>query len=499
MLSKFIQQYLVPVISFIVVLGLVLILTSYFNANLTESSNQRLNKKVSDISQSVNSNFSIYVNFIKDVQGLFASSDNVSREEFSTFMTNIDFTDRYPGINTIGFTKKVTRDEKQNFVDDLNNDPLLAKFEKHYSIFPETDKDTYFVSDYAFPYDEMTLFGFDITTSPERFITATQAINTGKSVMTEKISLIGKYEGEYGFNIYVPIYKKGSTSTIEERSNNVMGVVIANFRLNNAFKEIFRDETIFSDLSLKIFTNGKKTDDYKLYDSNTRLDSDNILSINQDQTIAGRQWNLEYSAKEGYGLNDTERIVPVVTLTTGLILGLIASFYLYKVRKSQNNALEQTSQIKVQLTESEAKLNNVLEAIDLIVFAIDNKGIFTLSVGKGLSELGLKQNEQRGLSIFDIYKENPEYTEVIKKALKGEQLTGRVKQGAIIYETRFTPIFDKNEKIVSVVGVSQNITAREETYTKLKIKTDESERLNKIMIDRELKMKELKKQIQTLS
>ena len=61
-----------------------------------------------------------------------------------------------------------------------------------------------------------------------------------------------------------------------------------------------------------------------------------------------------------------------------------------------------------------------------------------------------------------------------------------------------SPIFDKSGKMVGVVHVSKDISGVKNTENELKDKIVELERFQKITIDRELKMKELKAKIARL-
>lgn len=59
-------------------------------------------------------------------------------------------------------------------------------------------------------------------------------------------------------------------------------------------------------------------------------------------------------------------------------------------------------------------------------------------------------------------------------------------------------IADKADEVIRLVGTAQDITARKLAETKLEERTEELERLNKMMIGRELKMRELKEEIRQL-
>src|SRR6185369_17039365 len=108
---------------------------------------------------------------------------------------------------------------------------------------------------------------------------------------------------------------------------------------------------------------------------------------------AGREWDLKFEAANGYGLSNTEKAVPFLTFVAGLIFSILISIFLYYLRKTQAQALELASSFKVKLEESEVRMNSILESVDIIAYAINTDGIFTLSLGKGLEDLGLKQHE----------------------------------------------------------------------------------------------------------
>ena len=63
---------------------------------------------------------------------------------------------------------------------------------------------------------------------------------------------------------------------------------------------------------------------------------------------------------------------------------------------------------------------------------------------------------------------------------------------------RAYPIKDNNSKVLGLVGIHTNITERKKAEENLKKKVDELENMNKLMIGRELKMVELKKEIEVL-
>lgn len=113
-----------------------------------------------------------------------------------------------------------------------------------------------------------------------------------------------------------------------------------------------------------------------------------------------------------------------------------------------------------ELRESEHLLKTFVANVNGIVFIVDNDGIFKLSAGRGLSELGLKPGQVVGLSVYDVYKEIPQIEKDIRNALHGDEITSVVNVGPLVYEVIFSPLIDETTKVTGVLGVAINISER---------------------------------------
>jgi PAS domain S-box-containing protein len=110
------------------------------------------------------------------------------------------------------------------------------------------------------------------------------------------------------------------------------------------------------------------------------------------------------------------------------------------------------------LQQTEARLRMVVGSVSLIIFALDKDGIFTLSEGEGLKVLGLKPGEVVGRSVFDLYSDNPEVLEHVRRALAGEAFSEAVDVGNLTFEICYTPLTDDNGAFVGAIGVATDIT-----------------------------------------
>ena len=177
------------------------------------------------------------------------------------------------------------------------------------------------------------------------------------------------------------------------------------------------------------------------------------------------------------------------------------------------------------LSKSEELLRTVLNNAPITIFAIDNQGMFTLSEGKSLEKVNLKPGENVGVSALELFGTLPVLLpngetingrEVIRRVLAGETLTCITELSGVYFENQFVPYRDAQGKIMGMISVATIITERKraeeelnkfrehledlvkERTAELEDKTAKLGRLNRLFVDRELRMKELKERMRVL-
>ena len=113
------------------------------------------------------------------------------------------------------------------------------------------------------------------------------------------------------------------------------------------------------------------------------------------------------------------------------------------------------------MSDSEARLLRVIEHAPIVLWAVDEKGLVTLSEGKGLATLGLKPGEVVGRSVFEMYADVPGVLAHMERCLGGEEFTGIVEVGPHWFETHYTPIRDASQRVVGLLAVSLDVTERQ--------------------------------------
>lgn len=114
-----------------------------------------------------------------------------------------------------------------------------------------------------------------------------------------------------------------------------------------------------------------------------------------------------------------------------------------------------------ELNSSQERLQTVITNAPVILFSTDGQGIFTLSEGKGLANLGLKPGEAVGRSAFHLYRDYPDICDSVRRALRGDSHTARVTVGTATYEVYYGPLRDAAGTITGVIGAATDITERD--------------------------------------
>ncbi len=130
--------------------------------------------------------------------------------------------------------------------------------------------------------------------------------------------------------------------------------------------------------------------------------------------------------------------------------------------------ITQRKQAEEALRQSEERLRIITSAAPVILFAIDNKGIFTFLRGKALQVFNLVDDELVGQSIFNTFVYLPKQLEDFHRVLAGETVTTLIQLPQFILETKLTPLYDEEQNVIGAIGVAVDISERYQLENRLK-------------------------------
>ncbi|HSO86516.1 MAG TPA: hypothetical protein VLQ91_08210, partial [Draconibacterium sp.] len=114
---------------------------------------------------------------------------------------------------------------------------------------------------------------------------------------------------------------------------------------------------------------------------------------------------------------------------------------LLKINEELKAEIERHRETTRLLTEKQQFLTNILTNAPIVIWCIDNEGIFTYSQFAG--ENALPDSERIGKSALEIYK-GTEVAPFLEKVIKDEVQSAVLSVHGVIYDTRVSPLFDAN-------------------------------------------------------
>ncbi|NOK17709.1 PAS domain-containing sensor histidine kinase [Corallococcus carmarthensis] len=128
-----------------------------------------------------------------------------------------------------------------------------------------------------------------------------------------------------------------------------------------------------------------------------------------------------------------------------------------------------TRTLRQERDEAREQLHRVLTQLPVVLWAFDTQGVFTLFEGEGVTSTAVPSLAMHGRSVFEVFRDRRDVLEVILRALAGERMSTELYLMGVWFEVRFMPVFDAGGRVVSVSGVSLDITERRRAEQELRV------------------------------
>ncbi len=475
-------------------LAVVLLIATFFAWGFTKAiirndTTKEFDSEVGDITYGLQKRIDTYNDSLYALQGLFAASISVDRNEWSPFVKTAKI-DQYPDVDFISYIQVVPDAEKQSFTTEFANDTTIrAQGYPSLKIYPEGQRNEYAVIKYMQPESDEAVkaYGFDLYSSPARKATLEKARDTNTPVASEKVSIVS--DNSPGFIMAAPVYRNGApTGTVEEKRAAIVGYVNAVFKLKSLFSNTFSSQNSHPDVVFAIYdSSGNKSPDSNnlLYANNEGAYNKAIAKnpkLSQAKTleVGTRTWTMKFAGAPGFGTSFTRYVLPWAIA----LLGVSLSALLLMVFRLQGKKAE------AKITASESRYRRLFEATQDGILIVDATTGAILDANPFMKELlGYPEDEIVNKRLWDIgiFKDivasKADFMELkAKGSIHYEDLPLQTKNGHVVDVEFFSNIYSADEGQVIQCNV-RDISQRRKAEQEIKKRSSELEESKKAILN----------------
>ncbi len=271
-----------------------------------------------------------YVDALYGGAGLFAASNDVSRDEWRRYSESVDLEERYPGIVGMSVVTPVAEKGLPAFLSTMRADGA-ADFQLH--AVPGGERapldpagSRHFVVSYIEPMiANRAALGLDIATDNRRFAAARFARDYDKPRITKRVALAQDGEQAPGFILYVPMYDPGKPhDTVQQRRMNFRGWISAPCLTGMFFKSSLAE--LGGSIDLQIYEGLKPGSESLLFRSDSRAspppERTTVIQLAGEEFTCGWNKGPQFESSADSPLLIAIMLALVPTLLAGLVTSL---------------------------------------------------------------------------------------------------------------------------------------------------------------------------------
>ncbi len=473
-----------------------LVLFSLIQDAIESVARLRFERQARDAHAVIENRLHFYVDVLYALRALFASEDKITRLRFHRFSRSLDLKHRYPGFDAVNFAAYVPAKDKKRFENEVRLDTSVdPRGYPQFVIKPSGERSEYHVLVYLEPMAGYEFaFGLDLSANPAlaakpQALLAIQhyARDSGNLTASGLPIRIKTPDGEYtGLAMRLAVYKHYMpTDTVEQRRAAYLGSVGAGFNVDNIMKGVL-DEEMLRYMRFAVYDAGPTSDrpDFTSEIAKRQLfDSAKVIHGSQERfasddasrtlthvlriEVAGRIWEIQYSARKDVIMSRLDTVWPTWVLAGGVLSSLLLFGMLYSTSLSRNRALTLAAQMTKDLRETEERFRLIAESASDLILLIDPQGR-RIYANPAYSRLF---GDKKDLVGTDAFKEvHPEDKEQVEKVFFDTVRDGQNRDvefrfllpgGEVRWiESHRSAVFDSQGRVAHIVAVAHDVTER---------------------------------------
>jgi PAS domain S-box-containing protein len=384
------------------------------------------------------------------LKALYTTSPSITRSQFRDFVRPL--LSHHPSIQALEWVPLVIDSQREKYEaaakkDGFPNFEIAERLPQGKTVRASKRKE-YFPVYFVEPYEGNSLvLGFDLASNPTRLEALELSRAIGQMVVTDRVTLVQEIGKQFGFLVFLPIYRDDSTDSIQVPGQNLKGFVLGVFRVGDILEKSL---TYLKPEGVNIYLYDKSTfkEERFLYfhKSGTKTGVSSLMSDKTDEhkpgksieysktlDLANRKWELRYTPTPDY-ITARRSWQPWGVLLGGLLLtGILATYLgisLNRTRRIEQLVRDRTHDLQKtndMLAKEIAVGTRAEEALQKAHDALDTR------VKERTAEL-LKSNEQLRHEIDERWRAEKEIANLAKFPSENPNPVLRLnEEGIILY------------------------------------------------------------------
>ena len=202
------------------VLGIILAITAVLYGIVRQSTEEQIYQRFLYRAEQERSTLlfrlQAHAQVLRGAAAFIEASDDVRRDEWQSYVRNLQLEKTLPGIQATGFSLMIQPRDKAAHEQTVRNEGFSS-----YAIKPEGIREQFSSIVYLEPFSDVNqrAFGYDMFSEPVRRLAMTRARDSGEPALSGKITLLQENDGQPqpGFLIYIPVFRNGTTRLLRRK------------------------------------------------------------------------------------------------------------------------------------------------------------------------------------------------------------------------------------------------------------------------------------------
>jgi signal transduction histidine kinase len=344
-------------------------MAAYFGAQqVGQRADELLDERARSIATAVDRRVQTYIEKTYALRGFFEVDEPVTHREFERFMAGQRVRERYPGALSFGYAEVSRPGDRAAFTRRVDHDAQVSGLPyPRFAIRPNARRPVSVVVTHVHPVVGLeAAYGFDLLSEAARRTAVNGARDRGRPTATAPLVFVTEREPERrddvkGVLAMLPIYEgDDQLPPARDRRRLLRGVTYTAIRFPDLLSDIASedDDLELYDVGSVDAIPGRIRAGDEAFNARGGADAaarDPERSRVTELQVAGRRWALYYATGRPL-VSATERAIPWLIATLGLVVSLLAGGVVHVLATSQRRAQALADQMTVELKRSNEEL-----------------------------------------------------------------------------------------------------------------------------------------------